>query len=311
MTTIKKTSLAVALAAVFAGGTTPALATVVDVYNDVGTLVAPDVNEFDWNSGSTAVAIGKGPLGSDPLADPNPFTFLYQTNLVGFNDASGNPIGIPPLLSGLNVAFGSGGYEFTATTTIVETAAIIGPTSVSFTPSSGTFSIFYDDADAGGVKADNTTGAGFADGIQIARWSLTGGNSNFTLSTVVPPNGTGGANFAFSVIGILDFVNPAFITDGILGSKLNMSFTSSQNLPLTQPIPDEYFAGSAYDPPYTPYTPDTSCTGVAGSCDLFLKVDGSSTLTAAVPEPGTVMLLSLGLLGIGWNGTRRVGRTRG
>ena len=37
---------------------------------------------------------------------------------------------------------------------------------------------------------------------------------------------------------------------------------------------------------------------VAGNSDIVFKVDGSNTFTNAVPEPGTMMLLGMGMMGL-------------
>lgn len=287
MATLKKTGLAAALA-VAVVVTTPALSGPIENVNikdGNGNTLIGNVNELDWNASSTGDAVGKGPVGSDPTLPPNPFSFLYQSNLVAYNDSLGNPLPAP----GLNTS-----YEFTIVANVTELAVLPGgPTALLF-PVGGYLSIFYDDlTDGSGAQSNATTGAGFADGVEVARFQLVGGLSNFTL---LNGTGVGGTQYEFDVFGNLLFVNANYI-EGLLSPVVDLHFFATQNYPPTVAPPTQYFAGSIADPPYTPYSPDTTCTTEAGSCDLFLKVDGSNRFSR-IPEPGTIALLAGGLLGL-------------
>ena len=82
------------------------------VQNGAGNTIATNVRSFDDNEAGSGLAVGFTPVvGSS-------FTFLYQANVVSFNDAAGQTI---TPLTGLNASFASGGYEFTVVASITET----------------------------------------------------------------------------------------------------------------------------------------------------------------------------------------------
>ncbi len=284
---MKKTILTLAVMSIFATATVQAgPITNVNVFDGSGGAIATNVSAFDWNEAGSGLGIGKGPLGSDPVTSgPNPFQLLYQANLVSF---TGDATPLP----GLNTSFASGGYEFTIASRFMETAATISANTVSLTPvpGSGTISIFFDNAAQGGTIANVAAGTGFTDGLEIARFLITGGDSNFTLSD--PTTGFGGTDFHFDVTSALEFVNSSFIT-GTLGTVMDLHFRSNQNAPTgTSTTVSFHDGGGLY--PVTPVT----------GADLLLKVDGASQFTT-VPEPDSLALLAIGLLGFGFISMRR------
>jgi hypothetical protein len=288
---IKKLTSAVALA-----GATFALAPVaqaqittdVTVRDGLGNVIANNVRAFDENeSGSGLVIDG---ASRAPTVGQN-LTFLYQANVVAFNDALGRSI---TPLAGLNQAFGSGGYEFTIAARLNEQVTSVtsagGNTTLTFQAIGGTASIFFDNATRGGVQSNPLTGTGFDDGRLIGTFQIVSG-SGFSNFTTFPGGGVGATAYDFIVSGT--GVESAFIS-GILGPVTDLHFTSSQVLPPGTSTTSAFHTGVPSN------APDLYPTTAVTSNDLLLKVDGSNTFTTAVPEPETyaMMLVGLGLLGL-------------
>lgn len=294
---MNKFSLAAVVAACMS--TTTAYAGVftnVDLLNGSGTTLVSNAAYFDENGNSSGAALGIGPIGS-PLAVGQTFTFNYQSNIVAFNDNGGTPI---TNNGGLN-----SNYEVTAVASLLERVTYVAAdgSSANFSPIGGTFSFFYDT----NVNADNSTGQGFVDGTEIARFSVLGGGSSFSTITL-----TGGTQYDFvirDIIGSLDFVDANYLVGllpGADGKIDDLHFKSSQNYPPTF-NPTVFFGGT--NPDYPEYTVDTcDANSTPGSCDLMLSVDGLTNFT--VPEPGTIALMGLGLLGLGLGSRRGFRRNR-
>lgn len=149
----------------------------VTVQDGAGNTIANDVHTFDENEAGSGLALGFTPVVGST------FSFLYQANVVSFNDATGTAI--TPLV-GLNASFASGGYEFTVVARITETVTsvntIAGITIVTFAATGRTTSIFFDNVASGGAKSVTSTGVGFDDGHQVGRFDVVAGAglSNFT-----------------------------------------------------------------------------------------------------------------------------------
>lgn len=123
---------------------------------------------------------------------------------------------------------------------------------------------------------------GHPDGILILAASLISGTSSF--ATGAPPLigvGTGSFDLRFKI----NFVDRNYLdiaTNSIFGDKL----TGTVNVPSL-------------------YNPTKMWDGTNTSTGLLLKVDSSESFLMAVPEPGSLALVGLGLLGAGLIGRRR------
>lgn len=288
---MKKTLAAIAVMGILGTSATAfAAVTPVTVYQGDGTTViastgATQVGEFDWSSSGSGLAVGV----SGGLSVGQTFNFLYQAKLAAFNDSGSNPLPATQILPGLNDSFAAGGYELTVAAKIGEVvlASSSLPTNANFGVTGGTISIFYDSLAAGGVAATTANGTGFDDGVEIARFTITGGASNFSTATL-----TGGTAYDFALTGAFDFVDADYLV-GQLGNIFDLHFTSSQVLPVGNATTTDFFVGGSAFYAATPVT----------AADLLLKVDGSNTFTT-VPEPGTLALLGLAFAGLGFTRKR-------
>ena len=286
------TILSVGAAALSLGSVAQAqTVTDVNVMDGAGNTVAANVRSFDENEAGSGLAVGFTPvIGST-------FSFLYQANVVSFNDASGNTI-VP--MAGLNQSFSSGGYEFTIVANIQERVTSVttagGITTVTFEAVGGMASIFFDNAANGGVKAVTNTGAGFNDGHLVGQFDIVAGSGLSNFTTFADGTGLGATRYDF-VIHPGTGVDASYIA-GLLGPIGDLHFTSSHVLPPGTSMTSGFFLGAPSN------APDLYATTPTGN-NLLLKVDGSNVFTTAIPEPETYALMLAGLSAVGFMTRRR------
>jgi len=292
VTKFSLTAAAIATVAALGLGTTASAApTDVLVQDGAGNVIATGVHTFDENEAGSGLALGFNPsVGST-------FTFLYQANVVSFNDALGQAI---TPAAGLNASFASGGYEFTVVARITETVTGIsaggGAVTVTFAATGGTASIFFDNTASGGVKAVTNTGSGFDDGHLVGQFDVVAGTGLSNFTTFGGGAGLGATQYDFVISG--STVDANYIS-GLSGPIGDMHFTSSQVIPPGTSTTTGFHLGTPSGAP--DIYPTTPTDG-----NLLLKVDGSNTFTAAaVPEPETYALMLAGLGAIGFMTRRR------
>ncbi|HEV7575056.1 MAG TPA: flocculation-associated PEP-CTERM protein PepA [Caldimonas sp.] len=261
------------------------------VRNGAGTTIANNVRSFDENEAGSGLAVGFAPTIG------NTFSFLYQANVVAFNDSLGQTI---TPLAGLNQAFASGGYEFTVVARITEQVTGVsssgGMTTATFAATGGTASIFFDNATSGGVKSVTSTGTGFDDGHLVGLFDVIAGTGVSNFTTFADGTGLGATKYDFNV-RVGSTVDASYIS-GLLGAVGDLHFTSSQVLPPGTSLTTAFHTGAPTG------SPDLYPTTPVGN-GLLLKVDGSNTFTTAVPEPETYALMLAGLGAIGFMVRRR------
>ena len=232
-----------------------------------------NVENFDWSSSGSGMI-----SGLTNLVPGQPFVFRYQANLVGYNAPGGASIPDP----NLNV-----NYEFTVVTLLnelVNSVTVISPGILqeSFVTVNGSFAIYYDDLNAGpGVQSNTPAGTGFNDGQLVANGTW---NPNQVSSYMANFN-TGIGSGSSTLFGQVAWYDPAFFNPA-LPLIMQIRWEGTLNAPPLDSTTASFFDGNnGYA--ITPVT----------VFDFLLKVDGSSKLQT-VPEPGTVVLMGLGLLGM-------------
>ena len=153
-----------------------------------------------------------------------------------------------------------------------------------------------------GQGVSGFTGAGTTGPLDVSGANnYDGTNGSGNLTTV---NGAGSTNLTIQVTSFLS----SFFPGGV--SLLDVNLQTTQSTPFSGTDPSSCFwNGSAYvngaGPENTANANDCNASsvgttnGISGPNFMF-QTDANSNFTSAVPEPGSIALLGLGLVGLGW-----------
>lgn len=198
-------------------------------------------------------------------------------------------------------------YEFTIKATINETATCLSHFSgiyssvcrvAEFYATGGSFDIYFDQNNDSNIL----TGAGFTNGTKIISGTIEADSNpagSFTADqTAGVPNGSGKGDFAFNsqvtytrTGGGLVYFNPELDTSNGVATLQLGTRTTDWTPPTGYPGAVNWGDGG-------------NICALAAGCVTF-QADGNQTFTATVPEPGSLALVGLSLMGLSLTRSRR------
>lgn len=260
--------------------------TTFDLKDGSGNVVAASATSLDWNQQGSGVAKGVGPYGT-PFQTGDSFEFLYQANLVAANTQI---TGLDTTSDGKADAGASFEYTIVAKLQEVVTGVAGAPNfqtaqfGVGGTNATNKVAIYYDTA----MNANTATGTGFTDGTLIALLTIVSDGTESYFTSSGTSRGLGSASLHAEIVEDGDFINQNYLA-GLTEMLFGVDFESNLNYPANSASTSAFHVGT--DSTFTGYN--------VASNDIVFKVDGSSNFEGgAVPEPGTMMLLGMGMLGL-------------
>lgn len=237
--------------------------------------VFKSVDELDWIP-SAGIAKPPKPIGS--LVKGDVFNFYLMTKLT--NDlllgTTLNPFNLN------NTALGGSGYELTLVTSFEEKVVSVVGGIITLKATAGSpnfFAVYYDDVIDDGTDGDGpaSDASDFVDGTLVLSGSVTAATS--IIPVALSPILSG----SVTAVSKLSYVDASFFT-GLVAGDTAISFGTIQ-FPTVGPFVDY---AAAFD----------GSLVVPGAGSSVFKVDLNTIFDHKIPEPSTVVLMGLGVLGM-------------